>query len=68
MKTIARTVGLRTQRYKYARYVDYDYEELYDLKHNPEETINLAKDEKYQRTLKALRKRCDKLAQEAKGA
>jgi arylsulfatase A-like enzyme len=66
-KTIARTVGLRTQRYKYARYVDYDYEELYDLKHNPEETINLAKDEKYKSTLKALRKRCDELAQEAKG-
>ena len=67
-KTIARTVGLRTQRYKYARYVDYDYEELYDLKHNPEETINLAKDEKYQDTLRALRKRCDELAQKAKGA
>jgi len=66
-KTIARTAGLRTQRYKYARYVDYDYEELYDLKHNPEETINLAKDEKYQDTLRALRKRCDELAQEAKG-
>lgn len=66
-KTIARTVGLRTERYKYARYVDYDYEELYDLKHNPQETVNLAKDEKYQDTLKALRKRCDELAQKAKG-
>ena len=65
-KTIARTVGLRTQRYKYARYIDYDYEELYDLKLNPEETINLAKDEKYQSTLTALRKHCDELAQKAK--
>jgi len=67
-KTIARTVGLRTERYKYARYVDYDYEELYDLKNNPQETINLAKDEKYQKTLKALREHCDELAQKAKGA
>ncbi|OHB79418.1 MAG: hypothetical protein A2Z25_21375 [Planctomycetes bacterium RBG_16_55_9] len=66
-KTIARTVGLRTERYKYARYVDYDYEELYDLKNNPEETINLAKDEKYQDTLAALKKRCDELAQRARG-
>jgi arylsulfatase A-like enzyme len=67
-KTIARTVGLRTQRYKYARYVDYDYEELYDLKNNPEETVNLAKDEKYQGTLNVLRARCNELAEKAKGA
>jgi len=66
-KTIARTIGLRTERFKYAHYVDYDYEELYDLKNNPQETINLAKDEKYQDTLNALRKRCDELAREAKG-
>jgi arylsulfatase A-like enzyme len=60
-------VGLRTQDYKYARYVDYDYEELYDLKLDPAETINLAKDEKYKNTLDSLRKHCDDLAQKAKG-
>jgi arylsulfatase A-like enzyme len=64
-KTIARTEALRTQRWKYARYVDYDYEELYDLKNDPGETINLAKDEKHRKTLSALRKRCSELAQEA---
>jgi arylsulfatase A-like enzyme len=61
-KTIAKSQALRTQRYKYARYTDYDYEELYDLKNNPAETINLAKDEKYQKTLATLRKRCNELA------
>ena len=67
-KTIARTEALRTQRWKYARYIDYDYEELYDLKNDPTETINLAKDEKYQKTLTSLRKRCNDLAQKAKGS
>jgi len=66
-KTIAKTVALRTPDYKYARYVDYDYEELYDLKLDPSESINLAKDEKYKKTLESLRKRCDDLAREAKG-
>ena len=67
-KTIARSEALRTQRFKYARYVDYDYEELYDLQNDPAETINLAKDKKYEKTLTTLRKRRDKLAEKAKGA
>ncbi len=66
-KTIARTEALRTPRFKYARYIDYDYEELYDLQNDPAETINLAKDEKYQKTLISLRKRCNDLAKKAKG-
>jgi len=66
-KTIAKTEALRTPDYKYARYVDYDYEELYDLKLDPDETINLAKDEKYKKILESLRKRCNELEQEAKG-
>ena len=66
-KTIAKTVAVRTQDYKYARYTDYDYEELYDLNLDPDETINLAKDEKYQKTLESLRKRCNELAKKAKG-
>lgn len=66
-KTIARTEALRTQRWKYTRYIDYNYEELYDLKNDPAETINLAKDEKYQKTLTSLRKRCNDLAKKANG-
>ncbi len=66
-KTIARSEALRTQRFKYARYIDYNYEELYDLKNDPAESINLAKDEKYQRALASLRKRCNELAKKAEG-
>jgi arylsulfatase A-like enzyme len=64
-KTIAKSEALRTQRYKYARYIDYDYEELYDLKNDPQETRNLAKDKKYQQTLESLRQRCNELAEKA---
>jgi len=35
------------------------YEELYDLQNDPYEEKNLAKNEKYQETLKKLRTRCD---------
>ncbi len=66
-KTIAKSEALRTKRYKYARYIDYDYEELYDLQNDPAETINLAKDDKYQKTLTSLRKRCNELAKKAEG-
>jgi arylsulfatase A-like enzyme len=61
-KTIAKSIGLRTQDYMYARYTDYDYEVLYDLKHDPAEKINRAKDGEYKRTLASLRKRCNELA------
>jgi len=66
-KTIPKSEALRTQRWKYARYIDYGYEELYDLKNDPHETTNLAKDEKYKQTLESLKKRCDELAEQAKG-
>jgi len=66
-KTIAKSEALRTKRFKYARYIDYDYEELYDLQNDPAETINLATDEKYQKTLTTLRRRCNQLAKKAEG-
>ena len=66
-KTIPKTEALRTSRFKYARYIDFDYEELYDLESDPQETKNLAKAQNYSQTLKSLRKRCDKLLQTAKG-
>ncbi len=54
--------GLRTERWKYFRYVnDKSVEELYDLEEDQLETTNLAGDPKHQSTLLALRKKCDEL-------
>jgi arylsulfatase A-like enzyme len=52
--------GIRTERWKYFRYRFIDApEELYDLKKDPRETINLAKDPAYRRILDQLRTECD---------
>lgn len=63
-RLIPRTEALRNEHYKYLRYIDYEYEELYDLISDPNETTNIAQDN--QRMFEALRKRCDELAEEAK--
>ena len=64
---ITKSEAVRTQRWKYIRYFEQQpiYEELFDLKNDPRETVNLTKDERYRKTLKSLRKRCDELLQEA---
>jgi len=60
--------GLRTDRYKYVRYVDEgNYEFLHDLKEDPDELINLAKDPKHAKTLKQFRDRTDKRVKELGG-
>lgn len=55
--------GVRTERWKYARYFEQKpvYEELYDLKTDPQETRNLAKDRRHAEVLDRLRKRCSRL-------
>jgi len=64
---ITKSEAVRTQRWKYIRYFEQQpiYEELFDLKNDPQETVNLTKDERYRKTLKSLRKRCNELLQEA---
>lgn len=48
--------GIRTDRFKYARYFDEgNYEFLYDLKADPDELTNLASDASFADTLKSLR-------------
>lgn len=55
--------GIRDQRWKYARYLKLDkieegesrYEELYDLKTDPHETVNLASDPRYAGVLEEQR-------------
>lgn len=53
--------GIRTRRWKYLRYRFIPgWEELYDLKHDPDEAVNLAEDPAYRHTLERLRDECDR--------
>lgn len=56
---IPRSEGVRIERYKYLRYPDSDplYEELYDLKEDPDESENLADDDRHAGLLKRMRKK-----------
>lgn len=57
--------GVVTKRFKYMKYIEHGYEELYDTKADPHETTNLATDAKYKQQLEALRKRYVQLKKEA---
>ncbi|MEC9091426.1 MAG: family 16 glycoside hydrolase, partial [Planctomycetota bacterium] len=60
--------GLRTDRYKYVRYVDHgNHEFLHDLRKDPDELKNLALDAKYATVLKNLRRRTDQRVTELGG-
>ena len=64
--TIPQSVGYRDHRWKYLRYVDHNYEEMYDLAADPHETRNLAFDPVYKAKLEELRRKCDEAAAKAK--
>jgi len=55
--------GVRGPRYVYARYFEQQpvHEYLHDLKTDPDQVINLAKNLKYAKQLTVARKRCDEL-------
>lgn len=56
--------GIRTKDWKYFRYVnDKSWEELYDLKTDPEEIENVAHNEKYKNVLLKLRQQTENLIQ-----
>ncbi len=60
--------GLRNDQFKYVRYVDEgNYEFLHDLKNDPDELVNLAKDSKYAKTLAKMRKATDHRVKELGG-
>jgi arylsulfatase A-like enzyme len=57
ISTIPRSEGVRTERYKYLRYLDQEppYEELYDLQDDPHEAHNLASDAQHAELLATMR-------------
>ena len=59
--------GIRTETHKYIRYIDHDYEFLHDLKNDPDELANLAKDPEYAGILKEMRQRTNDRVQELGG-
>ena len=59
--------GVRTERFKYARYFDHNYEFLHDLKNDPNELKNLAADPAHAETLKTMRVRTQQLVKQYGG-
>ena len=49
--------GIRTDQYKYVRYLDHDHEFLHDLSKDPDELRNLVNDPAYAAILETMRKR-----------
>ena len=53
------TVGIRTDRWKYVDFYKNDFQQLYDLKNDPNEQFNLANSAEHQSILQDLSKRTD---------
>jgi arylsulfatase A-like enzyme len=58
--------GVVTKDFKYTRYIEHNYEELYNIKTDPKETTNLATDPKYRKKLEELRAQYAKLKKAVK--
>jgi arylsulfatase A-like enzyme len=58
--------GVVTHDFKYMKYIEHNYEELYDVSHDPHETQNLATDKKYAGKLDELRARYSALKSSAR--
>lgn len=62
MANIPPSEGVRTEEWKYFRYInDQSIEELYHLKSDPKEISNLAGNPRYRKVLVSLRSKCDEL-------
>ncbi len=57
---IPKVEGVVEKQFKYMNFIEHNYEELFDIKHDPHETQNLAGDDEYKKTLKDLRKKYEK--------
>ena len=60
-RTIPKSVGVRSDKWKYIRYISETpaYEQLFDLKKDADELNNLAQSPEYKAELETLRARCD---------
>lgn len=61
-KKIPASEGIRTEKYKYFRYIDDpSVEELYNIENDPNEEKNLVNDEEFKQVLQHLRHKCNEL-------
>lgn len=58
---IPRVEGVVAKDFKYMKYVEHGYEELFDIKHDPHEIMNLADNPEYENKLRELRYRYQNL-------
>jgi arylsulfatase A-like enzyme len=67
-RPIAKSEGVRTERWKYIRYTEHDppYEQLFDLTRDPGEERNLAGAPAHADVLADMRARCERLGREAR--
>lgn len=63
---IPKVEGVVSKDIKYMKFIEHDYEELYDLKHDPQEKQNLANDPAYQDEIRKMRDRYKELKQKVK--
>jgi len=65
-RLIPRSEGVVAANIKYLNYIDFHYEELYDLSKDPHETNNLAREKADQSLLKKMRERYEALKKAVK--
>jgi arylsulfatase A-like enzyme len=65
---IPKSEGVRTKRWKYVRYLlpEGNYEQLFDLKNDPHEEHDLARDEHQAAQVSAMRHQCDQWVKRAR--
>ncbi|WAC15137.1 sulfatase family protein [Dyadobacter pollutisoli] len=58
--------GVVTGDFKYMKYIEHGYEELYDTKNDPHETVNLAGNDVYSKKMAELRRRYEELRKQVR--
>jgi len=61
---IPKVEGVVGKQFKYMNYIEHNYEELFDIKNDPHETLNLANNPKYKAKLEEMRKKYKEMKKE----